>query len=276
MVDDLGAGTACSASTADATESHSVYRDVWSVLAASSECGKVFEQNGLLIATAGGKWSVMNTVFLSRPVATEADLRDRISFAKDYFEAKKRLWLFILFNDWLDPSIRPEQLLWEHRVAYVQGCFGMQATRILEPARPAPELVYRLVENDAERLEFSRINADSYGLSEEWGKDMAAWISQWPESTIRLYIAYSGEKAVSSAMVHLRGDAAFLGFLATRQGHQGKGYGEAIARYALARAEDDWHFSKTILHSAPGSLSFYRRLGYSEVASFGTYLGGCE
>jgi GNAT superfamily N-acetyltransferase len=218
----------------------------------------------------------MNTVFLSRPVATEADLRNRISFAKDYFEAEKRLWLFILFNEWLHPSIRPEHLFWDHRVAYVQGCFGMQATRLLEPARPAPELAYRLVRNDAERLEFSDINADSYGLLEEWRTDIAAWICQWPKSRIRLYIAYSGDIAVSSAMVHLIGDAAFLGFLATRQGHQGKGYAEAIVRYALARAQDDWYFSKTILHSTPASVSLYRRLGLSEVASFGIYVGGCE
>ena len=276
VLDASGAGTAPSVSTADAAQSHSAYRDVWSLLAASSDCGEVLEQNGLVIASAGGKWSVMNIVFLSRPVANEADLFDRISFAKEYFAAKKRLWLFILFNDWLDPSIRPEQVLWDHRVAYVQGCFGMQATRILEPARPAPELVYRLVENDAERLEFWGVNADSYGFSEEWRNDMAAWMSQWPKSRIRLYLAYLGDKAVSSAMLHLIGDAAFLGFLATRQQHQGKGYAEAIARHALARGADDWHFSKSILHCAPSSLSLYRRLGYSEVASFGTYLGGCE
>lgn len=276
VLDGLDSGAVHSVTTANALDSHSIYRDVWSSLAASSRDGEVFEQNGLLIATAGSKWSVMNTVFLLRPVETEADLRDRISFAKDYFEAKKRSWLFILFNEWVDASIRPEQLFWDHRVAYMHGCFGMQATRLLEPARPAPELVYRLVENDAEKLEFSDINADSYGLSEEWRSDIAAWMSQWPESRIRLYIAYSGDKAVSSAMVHLKGDAAFLGFLATRQAHQGRGYGEAIARYALARAQDDWHFSKTMLHSNPAGLSLYRRLGYSEVASFGIYLGGCQ
>ena len=271
----VGAGTTPIVSTAaDATKSYLIYRDVWSSLAAASQCGEVFERDGLWIATAGGKWAVMNTVFLSRAVESEADLRDRISFAKSYFDANKRLWLFVSFNSWLCPSIEPEQLFWEHRVAHMHGCFGMQATRLLEPRRLPPELAYRLVDNDAERLAFSDINADSYGFPEEWRSDVAAWISQWPPSKARLYVGYFGDSPVTSAMVYLTGKVAYLGFLATRRGFEGKGYAEAISRYALARAKEHWDFRESILHSTPAGLSLYRRMGYSRVASFGIYLGG--
>jgi len=262
--------------TSDTTATHSVYQEVWSSLVGSSSCGEVFNRNGVLITSAGGKWPVMNTAFLSTPVATEADLQDRILVAKRYFGHKKTLWLFISFNQWLDSSVHPEQLFWSNGLSHMQTCVGMQTKHLIEPTTPAPELVFRLVENAAERLEFADINADSYGFSSEWRSDIANWSSQWPTQNVRLYVAYCGNKAVSSAMVHLIGDVAYLGFVATRQGHQRKGYAEAIARHALAITNEHWNFSKSILHSTPAALSLYRSLGYSDVTDFGIYLGGCE
>jgi hypothetical protein len=261
---------------ADATEAHSLYQEVWSSLVGSSCCGEVFDRNGVLITSAGGKWPVMNVAFLSTPVATEADLQDRISAAKTYFGQKKTLWLFIAFNEWINSSIQADQLFSSAGLCHMQSCVGMQTKTLIEPAASGPELVFRLVENDTQRLEFSDINADSYGFSSEWRGDIASWTSQWPTQRVRLYLAYHGSKAVSSAMVHLIGDVAYLGFVATRRGHQRNGYGEAIARFALTTTNEDWHFSKSILHSTPAALSLYRGLGYSEVTDFEIYLGGCE
>jgi ribosomal protein S18 acetylase RimI-like enzyme len=223
----------------------------------------------VLIVSAGGKWPVKNTAFLTRPVITEADLQDRILLAREYYGPNKTLWLFIAFSDWLDPSIRAEQLFWEHGICHMQNCVGMQTTRLLEPTTLVPELDFRLVESDADRLEFCDINAESYGFSSEWRDDIARWASQWPREKIRLYVAYYGDEAVSSAMVYLMGDVAYLGFLATRQGHQRKGYAEAIARYAIAAANEDRPCSKSILHSTLAGLPLYGSLGYSEVTSFG-------
>src|SRR4051794_34342152 len=88
------AGTACNTTdTSAATESHSVYSEIWSSLAASSSSGEVLNRDGVLITHGGGKWPVMNTAFLTSPVKSEADLQDRILIAKRYYEAKKALWL---------------------------------------------------------------------------------------------------------------------------------------------------------------------------------------
>ena len=89
-----------------------------------------------------------------------------------------------------------------------------------KPRISVPELDFRLVENEADRLQFCDINADSYGFSSEWRDDVARWTSQWPSETVRLYLAYNGNEAVSSAMVYLTGDVTYLGFVATRQRHQ--------------------------------------------------------
>jgi ribosomal protein S18 acetylase RimI-like enzyme len=264
------------APTANATAIHEIYREVWSALAASTPAGEVFHQDGVLITSAAGKWPVMNTAFLSTPVATEADLQNRISVAKRYFGQKRRFWLFILFNDWLDSSIHPEQVFGTSGLSHMQNCVGMQTNSVIESATLAPELACRLIENDAERLEFSDINADSYGFSSEWSRDIATWTSQWPTRHVRLYIAYSGSDAVSTAMVCSIKDVAYLGFVATRRSHQRKGYAEAVARYALTATNEHWQFSKSILHSTPAALSLYRSLGYSEITSFGIYLGSCE
>lgn len=260
---------------ADATQVHSVYQEVWSSLVRSSCRGEAFHRNGVLITRAGEKWPVMNTAFLSTPVTTEADLSDRILVAKRYFEKTRSPWLFITFSDWLDCSIHGSQVFWNEGLCHMQTCVGMQATTLIEATTSAPGLVFQPVENDSQRMEFSDINADSYGFSSEWCTDIASWTSQWPTHA-RLYLAYHDREAVSSAMVHLTGDVAYLGFVATRKRHRRKGYAEAIARYALTAANEHWHFNKSILHSTPIALSLYRRLGYSEVTKFDIYLGSCE
>jgi ribosomal protein S18 acetylase RimI-like enzyme len=218
----------------------------------------------------------MNTAFLTSPVTTKADLQSRILLAKRYYGPKKTPWLFISFNEWLDPSLHAEQLFWNNGICHLQDCVGMQTNRLKEPTNSAPELAFRLVENDVDRLEFCDINAESYGFSSEWRDDIARWTSLWPTEKVRLYLAYCGNKAVSSAMVYLMGDVAYLGFVATRKVHQRKGYGEVIARYAIGSVNAGRHLSKSILHSTPAGLKLYRGLGYSEVTSFGVYLGGCE
>lgn len=259
----------------EATESHSAYSEIWSSLAASSPNGEVLRRDGVLMISAGGKWPVMNTAFLTSPVTTQADLRERILLAKRYYESKKIQWLFITFDEWLDPSIQAEQLFWDHGIYHMQDCIGMQKTGLLEPIPSHPELDCRLVENDADRLEFCEINADSYKFSSEWRDDMARWTSQWPKETVRLYIAHRDEEAVSSAMVCRMRDVAYLGFVATRQGHQRKGYAKAIAQYAIAAANDERPCRKSILHSTPSGLPLYRSLSYSEVTTFGIYLAEC-
>jgi ribosomal protein S18 acetylase RimI-like enzyme len=260
----------------NATAVHRLYQEVWSSLVASTPGGEVFDRDGVLITSAGGKWPVMNTAFLSTPVGTEAELQNRISVAKQYFGQKRSFWLFILFNEWLDCSIQPEQLFWSGGILHVESCIGMQTSNSIKPGTPPPELSFRLVESASERFEFSEINADSYGFSPDWASDIATWTSQWPSSQVRLYIAYRGDEPVSTAMVHLIKDVAYLGFVATRRRHQRKGYAEAIARYALTTTNEREHFGKSVLHSTPAALSLYRNLGYSEVTTFGIYLGTCE
>jgi ribosomal protein S18 acetylase RimI-like enzyme len=228
------------------------------------------------MTSAGGKWPVMNTAFLTSPVRTEADLQDRILLARQYYEPKKALWLFISFDEWLDSSICAEQLFWNHGIYHMQACVGMQTKQVSESTISPPELDFRLVETEAERLEFCDINADSYGFSPEWRDDMALWTSQWPIESVRLYVARAGSEGVSAAMVYLMRDIAYLGFVATRQEHQRKGYAEAIVRYAIAAANEDRPIRQSILHSTPAGLPLYRSLGYSEVANFGIYLGGLQ
>jgi ribosomal protein S18 acetylase RimI-like enzyme len=267
----LGAGP-----TANATAVHRLYQEVWSSLVGSTPGGEIFDRDGVLIISAGGKWPVMNTAFLSTPVATEADLQNRISVAKQYFAQKRSFWLFILFNEWLDSSIQPEQLFWSGGLLHMESCIGMQTNNSIRPTTPCPELSFRLVETARERSEFSEVNADGYGFSSDWASDIATWICQWPSDQVRLYTAYSGDEPVSTAMVHLIKDVAYLGFVATRRRHQRKGYAEAVARYALTTTNEHQHFARSVLHSTPAALSLYRNLGYSEVTTFGIYLGSFE
>src|SRR5437764_632457 len=137
----LGAGP-----TANATAVHRLYQEVWSSLVASTHGAEIFDRDGVLITSAGGKWPVMNTAFLSTPVATEADLQNRISIARKYFAQKRSFWLFILFNNWLDYSIQSEHVFSTGGLLHMESCIGMQTNNSIKPKASPSELRFRLVE----------------------------------------------------------------------------------------------------------------------------------
>jgi ribosomal protein S18 acetylase RimI-like enzyme len=54
-------------------------------------------------------------------------------------------------------------------------------------------------------------------------------------------------------------------------GHQRKGYGETVMRYALADAQSRLGIRRSILQSTPAGLHLYQRMGYRKVTSVGVY-----
>jgi hypothetical protein len=95
----------------------------------------------------------------------------------------------------------------------MQDCVGMQTKRLIEPTKSISGTGVRLVGDDLDKREFCNINGDSYKFSSEWCAHVALWTSQWPNESVRLYLAFAATKQSSSATVYLVGDVAYLGFV---------------------------------------------------------------
>jgi ribosomal protein S18 acetylase RimI-like enzyme len=67
------------------------------------------------------------------------------------------------------------------------------------------------------------------------------------------------------------GDALGVYNVATLPGHQRRGYGEAVMRFALNEANRDLGMERSILQSTPAGLRLYRRMGYRTVTRISVY-----
>jgi ribosomal protein S18 acetylase RimI-like enzyme len=59
--------------------------------------------------------------------------------------------------------------------------------------------------------------------------------------------------------------------VATLPGHQRRGYGEAVMRYALEDARREHGERRAILQSTPAGLRLYERMGFRTVTRVSVY-----
>jgi hypothetical protein len=81
-------------------------RESFRVIASSRSAGDVRELNGVSIASAGVAFQMFNSAFLSRPVESEAEMKQRIILPNSHFNASGREWAYWVCLDWLDANSR--------------------------------------------------------------------------------------------------------------------------------------------------------------------------
>jgi len=67
-------------------------RESFRVIASSRSGGELRELRGVSIASAGVTFQMFNTAFLSAPVDSEADLKQRIRQPVQHFDARGQEW----------------------------------------------------------------------------------------------------------------------------------------------------------------------------------------
>ena len=246
-------------------------RESFRVIASSRSAGDVRELHGVSIASAGVAFQMFNSAFLSGPVQSEAEMKQRIILPNSHFNASGREWAYWVCLDWLDASSRKRlRRLFEARGLRLSTELpGMISERLLPPLRPLPRLEIRRVCDTAASDAFCEIGSVCFHVPIAWFHEVFDSESVWER--FASYVAYFDGRPVSTAAAVVGGGAIGVYNVATLPGSQRRGFGEAVMRHALAEARREHSVERLVLQSTPAGLRLYERMGFRTITRVAVY-----
>jgi GNAT superfamily N-acetyltransferase len=133
------------------------------------------------------------------------------------------------------------------------------------PGHPALRFVRIL--NDSTIRAFAELNCLSYNVPPDTSLSLVKEHTLWHEDAYG-FVAYEGDKPVSTATAIVNDGCLFLFLVATTPDGRRQGYGEAVVRHALQRAYEASGIRRTVLHATEAGYPLYLRLGYHPTAKF--------
>ena len=246
-------------------------RDSFRTIAAARAGGEVRELHGVSIASAGVTFQMFNAAFLSGPVESEAELKQRILLANLHFNARGQEWAYWVCEDWIDPHARKRsrRLIEQQGLRLSTGLPGMIAERVLPPVKPLPRIEVRRVRDTVTRNAFCEIGSTCFHVPLSWFREVFDNDAVWER--FASYVGYAdGEPVSTTAMVQGGGAIGFYN-VATLPGSRRCGYGEAVMRHALAESRSELGTMPVVLQSTPAGLHLYERMGFRTVARVAVY-----
>jgi ribosomal protein S18 acetylase RimI-like enzyme len=246
-------------------------RESFRVVAASRAGGELRELHGASIASAGATFQMFNAAFLAKPVATEAELAQRILLASMHFQNRGQEWAYWVCEDWIEGRLRKRsrRIFERHGLRLSTELPGMIAEQVLPPVKPLPRLDVRRVCNDAERERFCEIGSVCFHVPIPWFREVFDSERVWEQ--FAAYVGYAAGRAVSTAAVVAGGGAIGVYNVATLPDEQRSGFGESVMRYALKEGLREHGAQPVILQSTPAGLRLYQRMGFRTVAKVAVY-----
>jgi ribosomal protein S18 acetylase RimI-like enzyme len=247
-------------------------RQSFRVLAAGRAGADVAELPGVSLASLGAAFQMFNAAFLSQPIESLTELERRLETMRTHFEARGRPWSFWCCEDWLTPELR-------RRLSRTCECAGlrlsselagMEAERIEPPAPRLPALDIRRVESAQTLEDFRAIGSVCFHVP-------IAWFSEVFDENVAAHgkfvcwVGYSDGLPIATAGTVSCDGVAGLYNVATVPKYRGRGWGEAITRYAIAAAMRENTIERAILQSTSQGLSLYRKMGFETVTRILVY-----
>jgi ribosomal protein S18 acetylase RimI-like enzyme len=246
-------------------------RESFRVVAASRGKGEIRELHGVSIASAGVEFQMFNAAFLSAPVASEAELAQRILLASLHFDSRGQSWAWWVCEDMLEPRTRraSRRIFERHGLRHSVDMPGMLAETVAPPVKPLPEMEIRRVHDGATRDTFCAITSVCFHAPVQWFLEVFDNVAVWER--FAAYVGYIDSEPVSTTAIVMGGNAAGVYNVATMPQHRHHGYGEAIMRYGLERAYEEHGTERSILQATPAGARLYERMGYRTVAKIAVY-----
>ena len=241
------------------------------MIAASRELGEVRELHGVSIASAGVTFQMFNAAFVSEPVATEAELAQRVLLPAMHFNKRGLEWAYWICEDWLAPRPRRRlrQVMERMGLRHSVDLPGMVAEYI-EPALKKPACMeVRRVADAATRDAFCAIGSVCFHVPLAWFHEV--FDNDNVFHRFAAYVGYVDSEPVSTTALVMGGGAVGVYNVATLPQHQRKGYGETLMRRALEESRTEHGVERTILQSTPAGYRLYERMGFRTVTHVGVY-----
>lgn len=239
---------------------------------AASRGGENRELRGVSIASAGVTFQMFNAAFLSAPVASDAELAQRILLANTHFDARGLEWAYWVCEGWLPGRVRKRsrRALESYGLRHSVDLPGMVAERVAPPLRDLPSLdVRRVAAAGAVRDAFCAIGALCFHVPPAWFNQVFDNDAVWQD--FAGYVGYYDREPVSTAAIVLGGDALGVYNVATIPIRQRHGFGEAVMRHALDDARGRFGLERAVLQSTPAGFNLYRRMGFRTVTNVAVY-----
>ena len=246
-------------------------RESFRVLASGRATGEVRELRGVSIASAGVTFQMFNAAFLSAPVASDAELEQRILLASLHFQSRGQEWAYWVCDDWLKATVRSRshKIFGKFGLRHSVDLPGMVAEGLAPPRRRLPHPEIRRVCDRSTQEAFCTVGSICFNVPFSWFREVFETNSVWDH--FAGYVAYVGAEPVSTAAIVINGGAAGVYNVATIPGHQRHGYGEAVVRHALDTARSEHGIQRTILQSTKAGYALYERMGYRTVTNVSVY-----
>jgi GNAT superfamily N-acetyltransferase len=221
--------------------------------------GAVIEQaNGVASMFAYVPLPFLNLSMPDCPLPDAEALRGALAVVRQRAKACQYGSLLAFCEAWAPEEWEPVAL--EEGFAMALNMTGMAADRLFPPRRALPELAFRRVADETTARDLAMINAQAYGIAAELFECMCN-LYLWHADSFG-YVGYAGGKAVTSAAAFPVRGTMYIAFVATVPEAHGKGYAEAVMRYAIEQAGRAMGSLRLTLHASDMGRPVYQAMGF--------------
>jgi GNAT superfamily N-acetyltransferase len=233
--------------------------------------GGVEAWDGLTAVSSAVNFSMFNAACLTAKVAAAAELDARIACAAEYYADRKLPWSFWLCDYWVDSGLHGEiQEVFRRRGMHLAlEMPGMWAEALKPVARSCEPLEYRPVGDTETRTAFANLMYMVFGIPARAAMDVYGARAFW-DGALSGWLAYRDGVPVASAATLVEG-AIGVYAVGTLPAHRRRGYGEAVMRYAMARAAEESGIGASVLEASQAGFHMYRLMGYKPLARYAVF-----
>jgi hypothetical protein len=246
-------------------------RESFRVLAPGRPRGEIAELPGVSIASLGVAFQMFNAAFISEPVFGIDQFAERVRMAKRHFMMSGQHWSLWVCEDWLDRPTRRQagKLCHSYGLRMASEVPGMIAAGIDEPRRPLPALEYKRVADGRVLNDFAGIGTVCFNVPPPWYREV--FDASLVEREFVAWVGYLDGSPVATAATVTADGVIGLYNVATSPMFRGKGFGEAITRYAIGEAWREAPDAPVVLQASSMGVNIYGAMGFRAVTRFAVY-----
>ena len=233
------------------------------------------DRPGLAITWPDTQFPFYNALFLTGQLTDAQVLLDRVQEAAAYMRTRANGGWFVVCLDNVRGAAKESLPTILGQAKFVQAIpmTGMAGNILPMEVSGHPALRFERIFDHSTIQEFAQINCVSYDVPQETSFSLIKEHTLWHEHAYG-FVAYEGDKPVSTATAIINEGRLFLFMVATMPEARRKGYGEAVVRHALQTAHEATDIRRTVLHATEAGYPLYLRLGYRPTVKFmGCLLG---
>jgi GNAT superfamily N-acetyltransferase len=208
------------------------------------------DRPGLAISWSNTGFPFYHSLFLTEQLTDARVLQDRVQEAAAYIRARPHGGLFVVCLDNLSGPAKENLAAILSKAKFLQAIptTGMAGDILPMQSPEHPALRFLRIWDDSTIRDFAELNCVSYGVPIE-SLSFVKEHTVWHEHAYG-FVAYEGDKPVSTATAIINEGCLFLFLVATSPDARRKRYGEAVTRHALQTAHEETGIRRSALHSA--------------------------